>query len=63
MAQAQGQYVGPSGFGTPPPAAPQMNNVGLPDALASIPEEQKVILIYITFFHFLVIRVVANRAC
>lgn len=48
MAQGQGQYAGPSGFGTPPPAAPQTNNVGLPNALASIPEEQKVTLIYIT---------------
>lgn len=47
VAQGQGQYAGPSGFGTPQEAAPQMNNVGLPDALASIPEEQKVMLIYI----------------
>jgi hypothetical protein len=26
-----------------------MNNVGLPDALSSIPEEQKVMLIYIAY--------------
>ncbi|KAF8551088.1 hypothetical protein OG21DRAFT_1499360 [Imleria badia] len=44
MAQGQqGQYAGPSGFGTPPPAAPQLNNVGLPDALSSIPEDQKIL--------------------
>ena len=49
MAQGQGQYTGPSGFGTPPPVAPQMNNVGLPDALSSIPEEQKVMLIFIAW--------------
>ncbi|KAF8435820.1 hypothetical protein L210DRAFT_851387 [Boletus edulis BED1] len=43
VAQGQGQY-GPSGFGTPPPPTPQMNNVGLPDALTSIPEEQKAMI-------------------
>ena len=49
MTQGQGQYAGPSGFGTPPPVAPQMNSVGLPDALSSIPEEQKVMLIHIAY--------------
>ncbi|KAG9309072.1 hypothetical protein JVU11DRAFT_10954 [Chiua virens] len=49
LAQGQGQYGGPSGFGTPPPVVPQMNNVALPDALASIPEEQKVTLIYVAY--------------
>ncbi|KAN0073681.1 hypothetical protein V8E55_012158 [Tylopilus felleus] len=44
MAQGQSQYAGPSSFGTPPPAASQMNNVGLPDALSSIPEEQKAMI-------------------
>ncbi|KAI9566309.1 hypothetical protein HD554DRAFT_1178907 [Boletus coccyginus] len=44
IAQSQGLYTGPTGFGTPPPAAPQMNNVGLPDALSSIPEEQKAMI-------------------
>ncbi|KIK97724.1 hypothetical protein PAXRUDRAFT_824646 [Paxillus rubicundulus Ve08.2h10] len=44
MAQMQSHYAGPSGYGTPPPAAPQMGGL-LPDALASIPEEQKTMIL------------------
>ncbi|KAF8838700.1 hypothetical protein BDN67DRAFT_971181 [Paxillus ammoniavirescens] len=43
MGQMQGHYAGPSGYGTPPPP-PQMG-VLLPDALASIPEEQKTMIL------------------
>ncbi|KAF9235386.1 hypothetical protein BU15DRAFT_89598 [Melanogaster broomeanus] len=42
MGQVQGQYAGPSGYGTPPTAAP--SGPVLPDALASIPEEQKAMI-------------------
>ncbi|KIJ66569.1 hypothetical protein HYDPIDRAFT_129553 [Hydnomerulius pinastri MD-312] len=40
----QGHYTGSSGYDTPPAAAPQMSGAMLPDALASIPEEQKAMI-------------------
>ncbi|KAF9218546.1 hypothetical protein BS17DRAFT_791168 [Gyrodon lividus] len=44
MGQMQGHYAGPSGYGTLPTAAPQMGGNVLPDVLASIPEEQKAMI-------------------